>query len=357
VKIERKLLLATLEPLKAALSQGNQPSYRRFWFDGKHVSAHDGGVGVRIALATPFKLGVEGALMLSLLNQLTGNEVQLDDKEDHLVIRTGKTGGTKLATMDIKGRLWPYPEHLGDAEDTGRAVASMKVTEAFVSALRQVMVVRPSKPRRTEHYSVCIYPVKEGADLYTTDSHVLAVMGISEFIDGDAKVIALPRAIAELVASRGGRGTTLYQYPDHFFTQATERMEFYCNVLDTTNLMDLPMLVYRHYDSQDVPEMDIPEEFNAALERACLLAEKEPVVKLQLEGKTLTVSAVGKRGEMDETFKMSKEVPKASMNFVASEFLKAGAVTRMQLTPTSLNLIGKNGFVYILAPHGSEPQG
>jgi DNA polymerase III sliding clamp (beta) subunit (PCNA family) len=352
MKIERKALLAALEPLKPAIAGRTViKELTHVWFDGKFAYAHDGGMGIRVALETPFKLGVPGSLLLALLGQAGADNLMLEAADDALAFKSGRSN-VKLVTLPIEQRVWPYP-----AKPEGKPVASLKVSEALVAGLRRVFVVRPSNPKRMEHHAVCVFPFDKDLDLYTTDSKQLAVMPVEAVLVGKVKNLAIPRPFAEQLASQcKGEGSELRMYEDHFVVQATEQVTLFSNVLDSSEMLDLPEFADKYCDEKAAPPIPIPEGLRPALERAVLMAGSEdPIVRIRTSGKVLQLSAeFANTGELEEEFELTKALPKCSVNMVAKLLLAAKDVDRMMIMPSAINLRGKNGFMYIMAGHGSE---
>lgn len=361
MNLSRKETLAALEPLKSAIATRSAiEGLSHVWFDGAFAYATNGGLGIKSKFASPLKCGIPGALLLGLLNQATGDTLDLDVAGDVLKLKAGRSS-VKLSTMPLERRVWRYPD-----KPTAKAAATLMVSEGLVKGLKRVFALRPSSPKRMEHHAVLIFAEDQEMDLYVTDSKSLLVMPVAEPITG-IKKLALPREMAEqIVAQCKGGDRKLLMYPDHFFVQANDKVALYSNVFDTSEMLDLPSYADRFSDKKTMLPFARPEGFNAALERAVLLAgSAEPEVSLKAQGKSLKLSGKFKFGQIDEEFALTKAVLKANINVDAKILLSVRDTDKMALSDIVAALHGEDGFMYTLAAReapaartetsGSEP--
>ena len=347
MKANRKELLEALAPLKPALAgRSVVTELTHIWFDGKYAYAHDGGVGARVKVETPFKLGVPGSLLLGLLDQAGPEALELQEEEASLTFKAGRSN-IKLATLPLENRVWPYPD-----KPTGKVLASLKVSKPFVTALKRVFVIRPANPKRMEHHAVCVFAVEKEMDLYTTDSMTLAVMPVKEPLEGKADSIAIPRSFAEQVVAQCQYDVELQMYADHFIVAASPTVTLYSNIFDTAEMLDLPAFADKYADDKAAPPFELPKEFSAALERVVLMAGAEDaVVTLQTSGKALALTGAFKLGELDEEFETIKSLPKCSVDVVAKTLLSVRDMDTMMISKNAVTLRGKDKFMYVLAQH------
>jgi len=352
MKIDRKELIAALAPIKPALqSRSSVKELSHIWFDEDFAYAHDGGLGIRVALETPFKFGVLGSLLLSLLEQPGPDSLTLEAKDDVLSFKVGKSS-VKLTTLSLTHRVWPYPDKL-----PGKPTATLKVSEALVAGIKRVMVVRVSSPRRMEHHGICVYKANaKEIDLYTTDSNVLSVAPVAEPIVGKLDKTVLPRAFAEQLVSQCKVGATLNFFDDFMVAEASKGITLYSNVFDTTGMLDLPEYADKLSDKEVAPPFKFPPDLTAALERSVLMAGSEaPVVRLSTSGKVLKLSGHFKnRGELDEEFALSRSVPKCSISVMARALLLVKGAESFSLQTDAATLIGDDGFMYFAGPYKDD---
>lgn len=351
MKIDRKELLAALEPLKPALaSRSSVAALSHIWFDGKFAYAHDNGIGIRVKFESPLKCGIPGALLLGLIGQSSADSLTLEETDDALAFKSGRSN-VKLVTLPLEQKVWPYP-----ATVEGKMIASLEISEAFLAALKRVFIVHHSSPKRMEHHSVCVFPVEGEMDLYTTDSAAIAFMPVAEPIKGKVDNLAIPRSLAEQIVGQCKPGPELKLFSDYFVVQANVKVCLYSNVFDTSAMEDLPTYADKYSDKKVSPPFEIPKELNATLERAVLMAgPEEPIVKLRTGAKILSLKGKFKFGELDEEFAVNVSLPKVSIDVVAKTLLSVKNVDRMMIASGALTLRGEDDFMYIVAAYYTGP--
>jgi DNA polymerase III sliding clamp (beta) subunit (PCNA family) len=345
MKLSRKETITALDAVKPAVAARNAiEELCHLWFDGTHVYATDGGMGVKAKFASPFKCGVPGGLFLALLNQASADTLEFDYADNVLKFKAGRSS-IKLNTLPLERKVWRYPD-----KPTGKPTAMIKITDSFIKGLKRVLALRSGEKKRMEHHAVCIFAEGDEMDLYTTDSKSLLVMPVSEKLTGSAKKVALPREMAEQIVSQCAPGEDLKMYADHFATQANADVMLYSNVFDTSEMLDLPSYADRFSDDKVAPPFVLPEGFTAALERAVLIAgPEEPTVAIKVDGKSLKFSGHYKLGKVDEEFALAKATPKAEILIDAKTLLAVKDVKKLAVFETAVNLRSDDGFMYILA--------
>jgi DNA polymerase III sliding clamp (beta) subunit (PCNA family) len=347
--ISRKEAIAALEPLKAAIAARSAlQELSHIWFDEKFVYATNGGMGIKVKFASPLKCGVPGTLFLGLLSQTASDTLEFTFDDDVLKFKSGRSS-VKLNTLPLDRMVWRYP-----SKPTGKALATIKVSDVFVKALKRVMALRPSQPKRMENHAVCIYAVDAEMDLYVTDNNSLLVAPVAEALGGSAKKIALPREVADQIASQCKDSPELKMYEDHFVVQASDKVTLYSNVFDTSEMLDLPGVADNFTNDKTAPPFAVPEGFAAALERAVTLAGvEEPLVTLTASGKALKLAAKYKFGKIDEEFTLPKAIPKATITLSARLLLSIKGVDKLAIADKFANMRDADGFMYITAARDS----
>lgn len=346
MKLSRKETIVALGPVKSAVAARNViEELCHFWFDGTHVYATDGGLGVKAKFASPLKCGVPGGLFLGLLNQASADTLEFDYSDNVLKFKAGRSS-IKLNTLPLDRKVWRYPD-----KPKGKPLAVITISDELIKGLQRVLALKSGEKKRMEHHAVCIFAEGKEMDLYTTDSKSLLVMPVSEELRGSANKIALPRDMAEQIVSQCAPGEDLSMYADHFVTRANANVTLYSNVFDTSEMLNLPEYADRFSDDKVAPPFLLPEGFTAALERAALIAgaADEPIVTLTVDGKSLKFSGKYKLGNVDEDFTLVKAVPKAEISVDAKTLLAVKDVKKLAMFKTAINLRDEVGFMYILA--------
>lgn len=343
--LNRKETLAALEITKPALAaRSSIPELSHIWFKDGYAYAHNNGLGIKTKLSfEPPNCGVPGALLFGLLNQTATENLEFEITDDSFNFKSGRSK-IKLVTMPPERMIWRYPD-----EPTGKPVATIKVTKAFLVALKHVLVLRVSSPKRMEHYAVCIFAVKKEMDLYVTDSNSMVFAPVAEPIMGATK-IALPRELATQLVDQCEPGAVLKLYADYFEVQANKLTTLYSNKFDTSEMLDMPSYADKFVDTKKDPPVKLPEGLGEALERVVLLAgTDEALVTFTASAKALKLSGRFKGNQLDEEFTLSRSVPKAVINIDAKTFLSVKGVSEFSITSSTVNLFGADDFTYILA--------
>jgi DNA polymerase III sliding clamp (beta) subunit (PCNA family) len=348
--LSRKETIAALEPVKAAVATRSAiQELSHIWFDGAHVSATNGGLGIKAKFSSPLKCGVPGALFFGLLNQAATDMLEFKQDGNGLKFKAGRSSVT-LNTLPLEQFPWRYPD-----KPKAKPTASLKISAEFLIGLKRVSALKVSGPRRMEHYAVCIFAVDDEMDLYTTDSKSMLVMPVKEKLAGSVKKIALPRELADQIITQCKPGQTLNMYPDHFSVAATDKVQLYSNIFDTSEMLDLPSFADNLINEKKFPSADLPTDLHAVLERAMVLAgSEEPLVLFKSDGKVLKLSARFKYGEIAEEFAvLSKGLLKTTLSLNAKTVLSIKDVKKVSLSERAAAFLGDDDFSYVLAAQDS----
>jgi DNA polymerase III sliding clamp (beta) subunit (PCNA family) len=341
--LNRKETLAALEIVKPALvTRKEQPQLSHIWFDGEYAYAHNGGLGIKTKLEIPLECGVPGSLFIGLLNQTSTEEIEFEHSDHTLSFKSGKTK-VKLATMSYDKNIWRFPE-----TPSGKPLATIKASKGFLAAAKYTLMFSPVNTKRMEFHAICIYAVEKEMDLITTDQVSMVLAPVAEPMVGTAKRIAFPRELAEQVVSKCTPGASLQMYSDHFRIDTSKNTSMYSNVLDTSDMYNLPATADRLLEG--AVSFKLPEGFTGALERAILLAGSEDAtVTLTATGKALKLSGRYPQGQLDEDFVLNKSSPKATISADAKIMLGVKGITELAIKDKVINFYGADDFTYMLA--------
>lgn len=351
MEVSRKSFLEALEPLKSAISsRSSVVETTQIWFDGQQAYAYDGGLGISTKLEMPFKFGVTGKLLLELLSSATSENLVLETADDNLVVNWGKSR-VKLVTLPFERCPWPY------ARGGGKPDTVFTASEAFLAAMRQAFLIRPTNPRRMEHYAVCVYPMNQELEVCITDSKSIALAIVEESLEGKQQPLAIPRVFAEQLVSQCKDSPSVLLYFDHFEVQANERVALFSNVFDTSSMLNIPKTAAELIEGMP-PSFAVPKEFWQALNTAVIVAgNEEPVVTLQVEDRTLHLKGTFGRGQLNEEFILAEKASKASIKVVAKSLLLAEKAQYMTLSEKVIILVDDAGLCFILAAWGGDDKG
>lgn len=351
--MDRKATLAALEIVKPALATRSSTQELSYvWFDSGEVFAHNGGLGIRTKLSGPLLCGVPGALLHGLLTQTGTENIDFDATGDLLSWKAGKSK-VKLATLPVDRKVWRYP-----LETEGDPVAAIKLTKDFLAALKSVMALKISKPETMIHYSVCVFAAGKETEAYVSDGKSMMILSVASTVLKGAKKLAVPRELAEQLVAQCEEGRELKMYATHYEVRATDNTTLYCNVFDTSEMLDMPAAADKYVDTKRNPPIALPEGFTATLEKAVLLAGlDEPLVKLSVAGTKMKVSAKFKAGTIDEEYDLDSAGKKSMTNVNAKLLLGFKGVTDISVSDNALVLFGGDDYTFVITSKGEDSGG
>lgn len=341
MQVDREEFRALLLRLKPALRVGGAiPSMSHFWFDGKGVSAYDGGFGLRLSYQSELTCGVPGAALLGLLDTSVLKEAKLEQTKSSLNVSLGRST-SKLAVLDSDAQLWPFPKRLPKGAET------YALSEVFIEGLRKVLFVKASPTTRVEHYGVIAECVDDRVFLYTTDTMTLASASLE--LEGSFGKVLLPRLFAEQLVSQSPGGVDLTVL-DGCLIAVGDDAVYYSSLMDISTADDLGKVIASQQAAHSKP-VPIPAGLDGALARAEVLSGKEDaVVALTLSKGLLTVSGEYKLGELCEELELEGN-PGAAKILVKAPQIRRALVHAESLSITSKTVLlrGEPDFLYLVA--------
>lgn len=344
MNIEREVLLKTLGRVKPAVRSGGVvPALAHVWFDGKTVTAYDGGFGVKLAFNSDLQCGVPCTPLIGLLNTSALKDAVLEEKGAALQVKLGKST-SKLASLSMDGRVWPFPQKLP------KGAKETDLGEDFIEALRKALVVKAPQPTRVEHYGVLAKRDGEDLTLYSTDSATMVavtVEGAGAGVSFDAAL--LPRSFAEQIVSQSPEGVGFYVLSDCLVALG-EDVSFYSSLMDISTADDMKAIVERK-SALHKKRSPLPAGLEGALARAEVLAgAQESVIEVASTGKVLKITGSYSLGELSESLDLDEELPKASVRVLARHLRRAIPHSdEISVANDSLMMWGEPGYVYLVA--------
>jgi len=182
MNFERAALIAALERVKPALaSSGSIPELKHIWVEEKHLSAYNGALGIRIDWPNELtECGIPGATLLGLLQSSSVKDVTLaQTATTQCDLKMGRSSVT-IPIFAGQHNPWPFPAKI-PAGPVG--IRSLTLTEALLSGLKQVRLIKASRPSMVEHWGVVLFPGKDDLVLYTTALKTqLPATGLHSFV-------------------------------------------------------------------------------------------------------------------------------------------------------------------------------
>jgi hypothetical protein len=348
LKLEREVFLEALNTVKPALqASGSIVELKKIWFDGDYIYAYNGALGIRLKSKLDLECGINGKVLIGLLQSSSVKEVSLIERPDQLEVKLGRST-TTVVTSRPEQNPWPYPAKLPPGPVGARTLV---LTEELLAGLRRVRLVRAAAPKRVEHYGVILFPTKDSLALYTTDSASLAEVVVKVKTAPDlAKTVFPHEFVTQLLNFKPGAKISLLK--DAIVVQ-DEQLQVCSNLLDSSTVHDLPKLVTEAVTGQE-KRSPLPESLIEGLERADVLAsgmDTPAYVALDVTKKELEVTGDFYHGRLNERYpltgaaegRMSVSLPR--LKSLARE-AEAFAIAKRALV-----LFGENDARFLIAQH------
>ncbi len=363
MKVDREEFLELLQTLAPAVaSEGAIVEKYHLWFDGKFAYAYNGGMGIRVVWKSELNGGVLGAPLIAILKSSSAKEVSLEQSGIQLVVKLGRAKVT-LPMLEPDRNPWPVGHTVGSArsgqvwgwsDPLPKVAYTTSLTEELITGLQQASVIKRSKPERTEHYGITIFPAKDDIELYTTDSVSLAQI---------VAKVKLPKALSKTLLPFGfvgvltglGVDTEVSFLPDAIV--ASRDSVLVCtHLLDTKNVLDLPAYVDKTLKGAG-KKTALPEGFAEALVRADALAgAAEAYINVSLDKKALSLDGDFAAGKLEERFTLKTEVSEMSAGTIKVSLANLQALAKeavgIAVVPKKvLVLSGEGNNLYMTAQH------
>lgn len=347
MKFEREALVSTLMDARPALpkKEGITPEFSHFWFDQKYVYANNGGLGVRLELATELDCGVPGTTLLDLLKTSALKEVFLDQTDDTVVLQMGKSK-YPLVSLPSDRRPWLYPEPPKKADQV------LTLSERIMVALRQIDFLRVKPETQVVHHGITVYPRKSWLEFYTTDTVGVAQAIVRER-PGTLPRFVLPWDFIERVLTLIEPGASLHVRDDCLSVSSKGAM-ICSNMLELPEHPDLAKVVERGLPEGD--PIELPQGLQQMVERACILAgAKEPLLAFTSKGTSLQVTGKYDLGSLDEKITLKAKLPAISAKFGADKIgLGLANADSFLFSDKALAFYGGEDFLYITSSKGGK---
>lgn len=344
MEFDRKELVDKLNSLRPAIAeQGLIPELSHIWFTGKSVRAFNGGLGIRRPLKLDFECGLPGKMLLDLVGTSSLDKVSLEQSEDNEVLVSMGKSKVKLASMPSDGAVWPFPSKFPKDKTT------IKLTAPVLDALDKLKFVKLNKPALVIHNGVLIVPMEggKGADLFSTDSNSIARVAVNDVKFKER--ILIDWRFGEQIAKLFNPGVRLLVERDQLVVGGVDGIIMGTNRMEVPDSPDVKATFEKAYQSEK--HVAIPKGFATALERAAIIAGTEdPLIAIDVDGKTMVVRASFAHGVLNAKVKLDKSMPPMKRVFTGPLIERGlGLSSKFAVTPGAFCMSGEEGFAYVLS--------
>lgn len=332
------------------------PALTHIAFNGEWATAYNDRLAIAVRCNVDVKRLVPGALFIQGLNAFGGNELLVQQTDDKIVLRSGRSRVT-LPTLPLSD--FPFAEWPDDGD------AIIRMPEAMLKAMERCLFSVNADATKPAQMGVTLDMDDEGqAVFFSTDNHTVSRSQCSSKIKlpGGVPVI-LPRAFCEqlIVLSKSFPDADLTMgmgsgFVDAVFERKKEMVaRTFARIPVDPEPLAFPKTLQRHCGDLDKLKKrttTIPEELDAALARALLVlgAELRKRATVKINDGVLSVRATSDFGDTDDTMKID-------LDDVGPVPMDAGLVarglkltSRMQMTDTVTILTNDDiTFVHMVA--------
>ena len=316
MQFEREELQSALKDASPALARTPEiPGLECFWFDGKHVYAYNGGLGVRIKLKADLDCGLPGKTLMDLIGTSALKQIELDEKDDgDATLKMGKSR-VNLAAKAGDKNPWGFPE---SPEKANNVVDELELTEDVFAAFTKVSFARLSgKPLTAVHNGISVIPSKGTLEFYATDSNSMARLALEVKVGKDLPNFIAPWEFVDRFLALLEPGDMLYVLED-CLVAVGDRAMVCSNLLEFPDHPDMPKTVDELL--KDEPLMaDLPDGLQSVLDRASILSrDKEGApVKITTSANRLKIEGKYGLGAVSEDLTLKGKVDAGEASFRA----------------------------------------
>ena len=347
VQLERKELLAAVSAVAPALAKKSAVlQHLHLWFSPDHITAFDDVLGIRVPLRTGLEIGVNGALLLGLLNASLAKSAALSAHENELEI---KLAGSKaevpvLSTDQSILEVPAIPKSGG-----------VPIDKHMLSCLEHVRLSVSSDG----YAGISFIPDKKWLMIFATDGRTVS-WGSTKISAGDGygtlpERLDVPERFCEqVVALCDNEKGTLYLAEDRILAVCgSSKTLVYSRVMETNKALDY-LGTRERLRPKDKP-VPIPPRLGMALERAAVLSAGASMERasFSLDGGELRINLSGPLGTLNERIPLEGKHSKQDANFDCAPIRRGvGKLESFQMTDECMVMLGDDDRGYIIAALG-----
>lgn len=294
----RDAFVGALSLAKPALADKSPlPALTYFWFDGKSVLAYNDVLGVVAPAKTDFTGGLEGSLLLGLLEHSSG-EISLGVEN----------GSAALGVSGAKAKLpvLPWESHVWDAPAIPDTANLIEFGTDFAAALAGVLVSAGAGGQGAPPAGVTLAKEGDKIALYAADGRSLSWARLAVKDVGDFGHVVLPAPFCEQVVKL--QSGVLSWWADGAAVD-TENVQVFSRLVVVEKLPDYRAAVDRYlHPGANATVVPVPPRLTPALDRVLvLLGDRPDLMDVDVDGRILQVSLKVPAGQLKEEVPLDKD--------------------------------------------------
>ena len=345
--IERKELLAACSAAAPALAKKSAAmSHLYLWFSPEHVTAFDDVLGIQVPFRSGLEIGVNGALLLGLLNASLAKQAALTAHENELEI--------KLAGSKAEVPVLSTDQSILEAPAIPKK-GGLPIDKHFLSCLEHVRLSVSSDG----YAGVSFIPDKKWLMIFATDGRTIS--WASTKISGGDGYGMLPerldvpeRFCEQVVALCDNEKGTLYLAEDRILAVCgSNKTLVYSRVMEPNKSLDY-VGTRERLRPKDEP-IPVPPRLGMALERAAVLSAGATLEKasFSLADGELRINLSGPLGTLNERIPLEGKHSKQQADFDCAPIRRGVAkLESFQMTDECMVMSADDDRGYIIAALG-----
>jgi DNA polymerase III sliding clamp (beta) subunit (PCNA family) len=348
--MKRTELVDKLKKVAPALSKNPiVPILCNFWFTGEQLLAYND----QIALAVPMRTDFKGAVSDKLLHLLEASHFEdLELAVEDNVLMVKRTNGRAAIKLTLTA-----PDFLFTMPRPGRGITGVS---SLVRAIDHCLLSVGTDTSKSEYLGVTVVPEDDRFGLYSTDGNTISRARIKSNGNELPRVILPGEFCRQLVSlfdsgddeSRQCSFEIAQRDQEQYGLFTTDGIILYGRVIATNSPLNFSAILANLIPSRAADLVAIPEQFSGAVERACIICDKDRghvTIKIA-DGKMRLRSQSEGEADVEDVLPISRNHPSVSIK-VEPRLLKRGGSFESMLIRESCVIMSRGSRLYLIACH------
>jgi DNA polymerase III sliding clamp (beta) subunit (PCNA family) len=352
---DRAALLQALSLVRPALATQNYvPALTHICFDGMSAIAYNDVSSISVRSSLDIEKTLPGEMLIKALGTLQTAEVAFKDSDEpgSITLVSGKAK-IKLAAMAIAD--YPMPELPTEAANT-----VMVLLPDFFNALALCLPTVGVDSTHPSHMGVTMECADKHIHLFTTDNYTItravSPYTFDEALPGDPSIIMPTFFCQQLLAlekAYQGEEILLEIHDGALIAKFGDMAVLFHRLLVDLEPVDFAKQIKRYVDQSflDKNAAPIPDEFEAAFERACMISaeDDDKVTEMSVSSKRLLMSTSSSTGQATDAMTYPIDVPKFLIN-PALVLRASKRCTKLAMMPNVMVLLSEDrNYMHLIA--------
>lgn len=306
----REALLRVANLVRPALAaQPYIPILNNIYFDGASAMAYNDIAAITVRCNVDLDCCLPGELLIKALNSLAASEVIATTDKSTVLLSAGRS---KIKLPSLPSADFPFDPKFG-----GNASVSLAVTDPILRGIGMCLNGVSNDPTHPAQMGVTLEAADDGcAVLYSTDNITLSRYQTNEKVSlpGNVPVI-LPTFFCRQLLALGAAFPTdvidLMLLNGAILVKFGDQAELFTKLISDLEPLDIGRMISRHVGSIKGNLEDIPDGFDAALDRALMVLanETDKATKVSAEGGRMHLHSSSELGEATDSLAYKLDAP------------------------------------------------